>query len=66
MTTTTTTDARVRVYYKLTLWALRLRWAKKREIGHLIKRIFLFGKPTTFNMHVMQKQLSESFSSKTS
>ena len=26
--TTTTTDARVRVYYKLTLWARRLRWAK--------------------------------------
>ena len=24
----TTTDARVRVYYKLTLWAWRLRWAK--------------------------------------
>ena len=28
--TTTTTDARVRVYYKLTLWASRLRWAKKK------------------------------------
>ena len=26
--TTTTTDARVRVYYKLTVWAWRLRWAK--------------------------------------
>ena len=24
----TTMDARVRVYYKLTLWAWRLRWAK--------------------------------------
>ena len=22
-------DARVRIYYKLTLWAWRLRWAKK-------------------------------------
>ena len=29
--TTTTTDAGVRVYYKLILWAWRLRWAKKWE-----------------------------------
>ena len=33
MTTTTTTDARVRVYYKLTLWAWRLRWANKNKLN---------------------------------
>ena len=29
--TTTTTDARALVYYKLTFWASRLRWAKKKK-----------------------------------
>ena len=39
----TTTDARVRVYYKLTLWALRLRWAKKSEykVSHLMRLWYL-------------------------
>ena len=31
--TTTTTDAGARVYYKLTLWAWRLRWAKNRIVS---------------------------------
>ena len=38
MTTTTTTDARVRVHYKLTLWAWQLRWAKNGgNLGLVLK-----------------------------